>query len=269
MTKFACLALMLACPFPAMASAPGSVHIEELTSPELAARIAAGATTILVPIGGTEQSGPHLLLGKHNLRVRVLAGRIAQRLGKTLVAPVIAYVPEGAITPPTGHMRFAGSVSIPDKTFESILDATARSFCQHGAKDIFFLGDHGGYQINMEKAAASANRGPACRVHALPEYYQAAQTRYVTELKRRGHDAREIGTHAGLADTALSLAIDPSLVRQDLMAAAARAGGVQGDPRRATAALGQLGVDLIIEASTAAIRAGLQTQADSRPSRHQ
>lgn len=267
--KAAGLALMLACPFSAMAFQPDSVNIEELTSPAVAARIAAGATTILVPVGGVEQSGPHLVLGKHNVRARELAARIAQRLGKTLVAPVVAYVPEGSITPPTGHMRFAGTISIPDKAFESVLDATARSFCQHGARNIFFLGDHGGYQANLEKAAAGASRGRACRVHALPDYYQVTQTRYVAELQRRGYSASEIGLHAGLADTALSLAIAPSLVRPNLMGTAARAGragGVQGDPGRATAALGQLGVDLIVEASTAAIRNKLQAQ-DSNPSR--
>jgi len=43
-----------------------------------------------------------MALGKHNVRVKALAGRIASRLGNALVAPVINYVPEGAITPPQG-----------------------------------------------------------------------------------------------------------------------------------------------------------------------
>ena len=54
-------------------------------------------TTLLVPVGGTEQSGPHLVLGKHNVRVRAIAGQIAQALGHTLVAPVLAHVPEGRL----------------------------------------------------------------------------------------------------------------------------------------------------------------------------
>ena len=255
----ASLALMLIASASAAASPAASVYVDDLTSPELHARIAAGATTVLVPIGGTEQSGPHIALGKHNVRARLLAGRIAQRLGNTVVAPVIAYVPEGAITPPAGHMRFAGTISIPEAAFESMLEATARSFCQHGMHDVFFLGDHGGYQKNEEKAAARVNRTPGCRVHALSEYYRATQTSYVAELKRRGFSDAEIGLHAGLADTALTLALDPSLVRSELLAAGAGKGaGVNGDPRRATSALGQLGVDRIVEASTIAIRAALQ-----------
>jgi creatinine amidohydrolase len=266
----ASLALTLAAPALAAAAAPATVFIEDLTSPELRARIAAGATTVLVPIGGLEQSGPHIVLGKHNVRARVLAGRIAQGLGNTLVAPTIAYVPEGSIAPPAGHMRFAGTISIPEAAFESVLEATARSLCQHGVRDVFFLGDHGGYQKNEERAAARVNRGAACRVHALLDYYRATQTSYVAELKRRGHGDAEIGMHAGLADTALSLAIDPALVRQDLLAAGAQAGkggGVDGDPRRATAELGRLGVDRIVAASVTAIRAGLQARPTRNPSR--
>ena len=71
--------------------------------------IAAGKTTVIVPTGGTEQNGPHIVLGKHNYLVKYKAGEIAKQLGNALVAPVMAYVPEGEITPPTGHMRFAGT----------------------------------------------------------------------------------------------------------------------------------------------------------------
>ncbi len=67
-------------------AAPASVYLEELTTTELQARIAGGATTALLPIGGTEQNDPHLVLGKHNVRAQLLAGRIATRLGNAIVA---------------------------------------------------------------------------------------------------------------------------------------------------------------------------------------
>lgn len=261
---FAIAGLALAVPMLAAAGGVPSVYIEELTSPELQARIDAGATTVLVPIGGTEQSGPHLVLGKHNVRARILAGRIAQRLGNATVAPVIAYVPEGAIAPPAGHMRFAGTISIPEAAFESILESTARSLCLHGVRDVFFLGDHGGYQKSEEKVAARIGAKGGCRAHALFDYYQATQAAYVADLKRRGHGDAEIGLHAGLADTSLSLALDPAGVRTGLLAAGARAGnegGVRGDPTRASAELGQLGVARIVDASVAAIRAAVQAPA--------
>ena len=247
---------------PPLASAAGSVQLEEMTSTELRDRIAAGATTILVPIGATEQNGPHMVLGKHNVRARALAQRIAERLGNAVVAPVMAYVPEGAIDPPAAHMRFAGTISISDATFDALLESAARSFKRHGFRDVVFLGDHGGYQANLQRVASRLNREwaaqPACRVHALAEYYRVVQTDYVDALKARGFGPAAIGSHAGLADTALAMAIDPKLVRPDAFAAAAKAGlreGVSGDPRAATAELGQLGADRIVEVSVAAIQA--------------
>ena len=246
----------------AEAASTASNFVEDMTWTELDDRLAAGATTVLVPIGGVEQSGPHMALGKHNVRAHVLASRIAQKLGNAVVAPVVAYVPEGSIEPPAGHMKFTGTLSIPDATFEALLEATARSFCQHGFKDVFFLGDHGGYQQNEERAAARLNKAwaarPACRAHALLDYYRVTQTEFVKALEAKGFGADEIGLHAGLADTALSLAIDPALVRTELLARAAKAGpreGVHGDPRRATAELGQIGIDRVIEASVAQIKA--------------
>ena len=261
----AALALVFSTACVAAANVPGtSLHLEELTWTELRDRQAAGTTTVLVPIGGTEQSGPHIALGKHNTRVRLLAGLIAQQLGQTVVAPVLAYVPEGSINPPTAHMRFTGTLSIPEAVFEALLEATARSLRQHGFRDVALLGDHGGYQKSLEKVANKLNRewsgtaGPRCRVHALQDYYHAAQTGHAELLVARGFGAAEIGSHAGLADTALMLATDPALVRKDQLVRAAKAGaseGVAGDPRRASAELGQIGVAQIVEASVAALKA--------------
>ena len=243
-------------------AAPATIELDALTSPELRERIAGGDTTVLVPIGGTEQSGAHLALGKHNARAGALAQRIAQRLGHALVAPVMAYVPEGGIEPPQAHMRYAGTISVPEAAFEAVLEATAKSLCHHGFRDVVLLGDHGGYQRSLERVAAKLERErprsarPACRTHALTEYYRATQT-YADALRARGFTADEIGTHAGLADTALTLATEPAMVRSELLARAPKPGerdGVQGDPRRATADLGQVGVELIVDTSVAEIR---------------
>src|SRR5437588_2353204 len=65
----------------------GSVFIEELTWTELRDQIAAGKTIVIVPIGGTEQNGPHMSIGKHNLRVKLLAGKIARHWERRLSRP--------------------------------------------------------------------------------------------------------------------------------------------------------------------------------------
>lgn len=238
-----------------------SVFIEDLTSFELRAKVAAGTTTVLIPIGGTEQNGPHMALGKHNVRVKYLAGQIAKHLGNAVVAPVLAYVPEGAIFPPVAHMRFQGTISIPDATFESLLEATAKSFKQHGFHDVVFLGDHGGYQKSEVRAADKLNKDWAkdatTRAHALTAFYEAAQAPYIQALRAKGYSDAEIGTHAGLADTSLMLAIDKTLVRTDLLAEGTKTApsdGVYGDPRKSSAELGQIGVQIIVDKSVQAIR---------------
>ncbi|HZD32208.1 MAG TPA: creatininase family protein, partial [Candidatus Angelobacter sp.] len=131
-----------------------SVFLEELTWTELRDATRSGKITAIVPIGGTEQSGPGIALGKHNVRVKVLSGMIAQQLGNALVAPVIAYVPEGSISPSTSHMRYPGTITVPDEVFTRTLEYAARSMKQAGFRNIVFLGDHGGYQA-LEKAVAA------------------------------------------------------------------------------------------------------------------
>jgi creatinine amidohydrolase len=252
------LVCLLAAPL-AHAQQTRSVFIEELTWTELRAEAKAGKTIVLVPVGGTEQSGPHIALGKHNVRARILAGRIAQALGNAVVAPVVAYVPEGSANPPAGHMRFPGTISVPEEVFEKTLESAARSFRLHGFREVFFLGDHGGYQKSLERAAERINQEKGnhrFRAHALAAYYEASVQGFDALLAARGFSKEEIGVHAGLADTALTLALAPELVRPGRMSGPnmGPADGVQGKPGRATAELGRLGADLIVERSVAAIR---------------
>lgn len=270
--RFAWLALVssLSVMAPALAAGHGeqaanSVMLEDLTSTELRSRIAHGATTILIPIGGVEQSGPYIALGKHNVRAGIIATMIAQKLGNTIVAPVVSYVPEGSINPPAGHMKFTGTISIPPAAFEALLEGAAASFRQHGFRDIIFIGDHGGYQQNESRVAQKLNHAWAkdgtARAYALLDYYDITQTAFIAELKKRGFSTAEIGLHAGLADAALMLATEPSLVRSDAMARGPKPGvadGVRGDATRATAELGRIGVQQQVDTSVAAIKTLLQ-----------
>ena len=65
---------MLALCVQGTALAQNSVYVEELTTQEVSAALKAGKTTVLIPIGGTEQIGPHMAIGKHNVRAKALAG---------------------------------------------------------------------------------------------------------------------------------------------------------------------------------------------------
>jgi creatinine amidohydrolase len=75
------LAIALLCSAgPAFAQMPDTVFLEKLTWDEVRDSIAAGKTTIIIPTGGTEQNGPHMALGKHNVRIAANAELIARRL---------------------------------------------------------------------------------------------------------------------------------------------------------------------------------------------
>jgi creatinine amidohydrolase len=254
------LALMLAVSDAATpAAAAPSVFLEHLTTAEVSAALQAGKTTIIIPVGGVEQNGPHMALGKHNFRARALAGMIATELGDAIVAPTVNYVPEGNVSPPTEHMRFAGTISIPFDVFKGVLKGAALSLKQHGFKHIVLLGDSGNYQTALKAVADGLNSDWAkseTRAQFVAEYYQAGQTQFVQALKNKGLSAEQIGSHAGAADTSLLMAVDAATVKPELFAAAAKAGwtgGTAGDPRPASAELGKIGVDAMVKASVAAI----------------
>jgi len=262
------LCLGLACAAPAPAQAPDTVFLEDLTWTEVRDLLRAGKTTIIVPTGGTEQNGPHMALGKHNARARILAEKVARALGDALVAPVIAYVPEGRLDPPTGHMRFPGTITVGEDVFEKLLESAARSFKAHGFRDVVFLGDHGSSQAGQKAVAGRLNHewaGAPTRVHAVEEYYRASEAELRELLAARGYRRSELGGHADLADTSLTMALDSRLVRADRLRPGTGLGpggdGVEGDPSRASAELGRLGVDIIVPRTAAAIRASIAQRA--------
>jgi creatinine amidohydrolase/Fe(II)-dependent formamide hydrolase-like protein len=234
-----------------------TVLLEELTWTEVRDAVRAGKTTIIIPAGGTEQNGPHMAVGKHNARVKALSQDIARQLGDALVAPVIAYVPEGGVAPPSGHMRYPGTITAPDEAFRKVLEFAARSFKQHGFRNVVLLGDHGSTQAGQKAVAARLNREWAAsgvRVHAIEEYYRAGEIDVPRLLRARGYTDAELGRHAGLTDTALMLATDARMVRADRLRPGGPGDGVDGDPTRATAELGRPGVELIVSRTVDAVR---------------
>src|SRR5918912_3760628 len=120
-----------------------SVFLEELTWMEVRDAIRAGKTTVIVSTGGLEPNGPYVAIGKHNYVLQAMTEAIARQLGNALVAPIIKFVPEGRLAPPSGHMRYPGTISVREATFEALLTDVCSSLRQHGFMDIILIGDHG------------------------------------------------------------------------------------------------------------------------------
>lgn len=237
-----------------------SVFIEELTWMEVRDALKAGKKTVLVPTGGVEQNGPYLATGKHNYVLRATTEAIARKLGDALVAPIIAFVPEGNIEPPSEHMKYPGTISLTEDTYERLLTDICACFRTHGFTDIVLIGDSGGNQNGMKEVAARLNAKWAVgktRVHFIPEYYNyPAVTRW---LEQQGIKQVSEGIHDDFAITAIMMTVDPSTVRmkQRLAANKFRINGVDLAPAEKTIDWGKKIVDFRAEATVKAIKQAL------------
>lgn len=228
-----------------------SVLAEDLTWTEIQYALDEGKLdTVIIPTGGTEQNGPHMILGKHNYVVSHNASAIARRLRKTLVAPVIAYVPEDF------HMEWAGTISVPETVFEGLLDATAESYIAHGFKNILFIGDSGGNQDGQKAVAERLSKRHAedGTVVMQVDAYYAASNAALEALKARGYSLEQIGAHAGMRDTSEMLYIHPEGVRRVPRYIPGRVTGHNGDPKLASKKLGREISAMKVEAALKQIR---------------
>ncbi|MDF1665937.1 MAG: creatininase family protein, partial [Planctomycetota bacterium] len=241
------------------------VHLEQLTWTETHALVKKGYRSIIVPTGGTEQNGPHMVLGKHNYIVRYTSEKIAREIKNTLVAPVIAYVPEGETTPPTQHMKFTGTLSVSEDVFSQLLEQTARSLKVHGFDTIYFIGDSYWNQESQRKVAEKLNKEWAnenVRVFHLGDYYgRNGQKEW---LQSKGESEGSIGGHAGIRDTSELMIVYPGGLRPDQLelhgGSEFNQSGVHGDPRRASKQRGQKLLQMKIYAACRQIRALKQSR---------
>ena len=218
-----------------------SVWIEELTWIEVRDAMAAGKTTAIVPTGGIEQNGPYVALGKHNYVLDGACDAIARKLGNALCTPIIKLVPEGGFEPKTGHMRYPGTLTVRDETFQMMLEDVGHSLRVHGFEHIIYIGDSGGNQTGMAAAAAALNeRWGEARAHHIAGYYDNAGV--VARMNELGvEEGPSDGYHDTYWLTSMQMTVDPSSVRYDERVAAGKAtiNGVSIAPKEETIALGE------------------------------
>jgi creatinine amidohydrolase/Fe(II)-dependent formamide hydrolase-like protein len=230
--------------------APDTVFIDELTWEENRDAMKAGKTVFIVPIGGTEKNGYHMVLGKHNYTVTHAANAMARKLGNALVTPTLQYVPEG-----DPDRQNSGAISLPSPAYDGVLDAIARSLKAHGATDILFIGDSGGNQNGMTAVATKLNeewKGTTTRVYALTAYYNEGREHYRAWMDAAfGYNDDVIGSHAGISDTAQMLHVRPAGIRKNMLMpwGGPKDSGVSGDPMKATAEIGRMGIQFKINAA--------------------
>ena len=210
------LAIQLAADRPIAAGQ--SYWLEELTWMEIRDLIADGATTIIIPTGGIEENGPYLATGKHNLILEATCPEIAEKLGNALCAPIVKFVPEGNIDPPSGSMLFPGTISLTQATYEALLLDISSSLKQSGFTDIVLIGDSGGNQSGMANVAAKLTESwnsESARIHFVREFYDPGweATEQYTERELGIAESRHDGYHDDIWVTAMMMVTEPEQVR--------------------------------------------------------
>ena len=200
--------------------------LADLAWPDVAERAAAGAV-LAVPLGATEQHGPHLPLSTDTDTAVALCLRLAAARPEVLIAPAVAYGSSGE------HDGFAGTLSIGQAAVEQLVLELGRS-ATRTFRHVLFVSAHGGNAEPVGRAVEQLRSG----------------SRDVT-LFQPGWEGE---AHAGRHETALQLALDPGRVRMERAVAgntrplvalmprlraggirAVSASGVLGDPTTATA----------------------------------
>jgi mycofactocin system creatininase family protein len=192
-----------------------------------------GIPTLVIPLGSTEQHGPHLPLATDTRIAVALAELLAASVPGVTVAPAVAYGSSGE------HQSFPGTLSIGERVIELVVIELVRSAKYHSAR-VVLVSAHGG----NARAVARA----------------------VRLLRDEGHDVRawspsivwEGDAHAGLVETSVMLALEPISVRMEAATpgdtrpiselmdvlrsdgvAAVSSNGVLGDPTGATIEYGE------------------------------
>jgi creatinine amidohydrolase len=182
---------------------PTTVFLGEMTNPEVEAFLETH-DTVIVPVGSTEQHGPHGPLATDSLIPTEVAARVAIHIGAA-VAPGIHY----SLSYP--HVGFPGMVHVRIPTFMALLEDLAVSLATSGFRRIVFLNGHYDNTYAIAYACATAAERLAPDVVAFPvNYWDGLSPEEAAEFM----DAAT-GLHANRAETSAVLAIDPDLVDMD------------------------------------------------------
>jgi creatinine amidohydrolase len=183
--------------------------LARLAWPELETLLAAGARTALVPLGSTEQHGPHLPFATDTLVADALAERFCLRVPEALRLPTLPFgcAPE--------HLGFPGTLSLAAETLSALLEDLVRCLDGHGFARVAIFSAHGGNAGLLRSArarlAAAATRAEVLVLGDGPWVSEAL----LGAAAREGVGAAAAGHHAGELETSLMLALAPGDVRSE------------------------------------------------------
>jgi len=225
------------------------MRLGDVTWPDIEQAAAAGRSSadgtlgpiLLLPIGSTEQHGPHLPLSTDTLIAEEIAGRAVHHTDGLMVGPTIAVTASGE------HAGFPGTLSIGTATTTALLVELVRS--ADWAAGVVLVNGHGGNHEAVTAAVATLTAEGRTVLGWGPAW-------------PRRRDGGPADLHAGRIETSMMLAIDPGLVRLELAVAGPDADvdelrrrgvrsvsptGVLGDPDGASGREGETFITAFVE----------------------
>ncbi|WP_227375496.1 creatininase family protein [Haladaptatus halobius] len=151
----------------------------------------------LLPVGSTEQHGPHAPLGTDRLNAEAVADAAAEAYdGDVVVAPPVS------VGVSEEHRQFAGTLWVSEETFRQYVRETVASLAHHGWNRVVLVNGHGGNVAALREVAGKITR------------HDASYAVSFTWFEAVGDHRSDMG-HAGTLETALLRHAHPELVRED------------------------------------------------------
>ena len=230
------------------------IRMEEMPWPDIKQAIDSGYTTAVFAVGSTEQHGPHLP-EMTDARIGDEVGeRVARKLGHALQARTIDVGVSGH------HLSFAGTISLKPETLSLVLQDYVDSLAGHGFRRIVIVPTHGGNFATVQQAISAARiKHPQVETVGFTDVLELVG--FLGRISaRNGISPEEGGGHAGESETSMMLALEPELVATGSYAPgylgplgeaeekllfekgmpALTSNGILGDPRKASAARGEV-----------------------------
>ena len=148
----------------------------------------------ILPVGATEQHGPHNPLGTDHL----VAEAFSREVGKSTGVPVLPVIPVGVSV---HHRQFPGTLWVPPSIFRDYVKATVMAVASHGVRKVVIVNGHGG-----NTAALMETAGELRRAHGI---FTAVVMAFPPTMTAGG------GGHAGTGETSVNLYFHGHLVKME------------------------------------------------------
>lgn len=182
--------------------------LENLTSGEVQEKLNEGCNRVMILSGSIEQHGNHLPLNTDYILARELGIRAAQKIGKTLVAPVI---PIGCSD---HHMSFCGTISISKQELISCMVSIGNCLIKYGFRQLLLGSFHGGnFQPSLQAVEILRSNNPDMDIRTALDVTRLVEVTN-SVIRKYFPDRKGVDCHAGCVETSMMFFLNSSYIRK-------------------------------------------------------